>query len=58
MAAAKFPVLKDMQGFVFDGTPIDEDKVRELATGKFIAEKHNAIFVGGTGTGKLTSALP
>jgi DNA replication protein DnaC len=52
MAAAKFPVLKDMQRFVFDGTPIDEDKVRELATGKFLDEKRNAIFVGGTGTGK------
>ena len=52
MAAAKFPVLKDMQRFIFDDTPIDEDKVRELATGKFLDEKRNAIFVGGTGTGK------
>jgi len=52
MAAAKFPVLKDLKQFVFDGTPIDEDKVRELTTGKFLEEKRNAIFVGGTGTGK------
>jgi len=50
--AAKFPVLKDLQNFVFDGTPIDQDRVHHLIDGQFIEEKRNIIFVGGTGTGK------
>ncbi len=31
---------------------IDEGKVREIATGTFLEGKRNAIFIGGTGTGK------
>jgi len=33
IAAAKFPVLKDIDSFVFADTPVDEGQVRELATG-------------------------
>jgi len=32
---AKFPVLKDLDTFVFADTPIDEGQLRELATGTF-----------------------
>jgi DNA replication protein DnaC len=49
---AKFPVLKDLDTFVFADTPVDEGQVRELATGAFLDAKRNAIFIGGTGTGK------
>ena len=49
---AKFPVLKDLDKFVFADTPVDEGQVRELATGTFLDAKRNAIFIGGTGTGK------
>lgn len=52
IAAAKFPVLKDIDTFVFADTPVDEGLVRELASGAFLDAKRNAIFVGGTGTGK------
>lgn len=52
MAGAKFPVLKDLDAFVFTGTPIDEGRVRELATGSFLDGRRNGIFIGGTGTGK------
>lgn len=52
IAAAKFPVLKDVDSFVFADTPVDEGQVRELATGAFLDAKRNAIFIGGTGTGK------
>ena len=38
--------------FVFGDTMIDEGQVRELATGAFLDAKRNAIFIGGTGTGK------
>jgi DNA replication protein DnaC len=52
MSGAKFPVLKDIGKFVFADTPIDEDRVRELATGSFLDGRRNVIFIGGTGTGK------
>jgi DNA replication protein DnaC len=52
IAAAKFPVLKDIDTFVFADTPVDEGLVRELASGAFLDAKRNAIFIGGTGTGK------
>jgi DNA replication protein DnaC len=52
IAGAKFPVLKDLDKFVFADTPVDEGQVRELANGTFLDAKRNAIFIGGTGTGK------
>ena len=52
IAATKFPVLKDLDQFVFADTPVDEGQVRELATGAFLDAKRNTIFIGGTGTGK------
>ena len=52
IAGAKFPVLKDIDTFVFADTPVDEGQVRELAAGAFLDAKRNAIFIGGTGTGK------
>ena len=45
-------MLKDIDTFTFADTPIDEGQVRELATGTFLDAKRNAIFIGGTGTGK------
>ena len=52
ITGAKFPVLKDLNKFTFSGTVIDEGLVRELATGAFLDARRNAIFIGGTGTGK------
>jgi DNA replication protein DnaC len=52
IGGAKFPVLKDLDKFVFADTPVDEGQIRELATGTFLDAKRNAIFIGGTGTGK------
>ena len=52
ISGAKFPVLKDLDKFVFADTTIDEGQVRELATGAFLDAKRNAVFIGGTGTGK------
>src|SRR5271163_2610215 len=43
MRCAKFPVLKDIDGFGFAETPIDEGLVRELAVGTFLDAKRNAI---------------
>jgi DNA replication protein DnaC len=52
ISGAKFPVLKDLDSFVFTDTPVDQGQVRELATGVFLDAKRNGIFIGGTGTGK------
>jgi hypothetical protein len=48
IGGARFPVLKDLDKFVFADTPVDEGQVRELATGAFLDAKRNAIFIGGT----------
>jgi DNA replication protein DnaC len=57
ISSAKFPVLKDLDDFVFTKTPVDEGQVRELANGEFLDAKRNVILVGGTGTGKTHLAI-
>src|SRR5207248_5919258 len=52
LATAKLPLAKDIDQFDFTGTPINETLIRDLATGRFIAEQRNAVLIGGTGTGK------
>jgi DNA replication protein DnaC len=52
MTAAKLPVMKDLDAFVFDGTPINEELVRSLHTGSFLPGRRTIVMVGGTGTGK------
>jgi DNA replication protein DnaC len=49
---AKLPLAKDVDEFRFDGTPINEALVRDLAGGDFLAYQRNVVLVGGTGTGK------
>ena len=36
ITGARFPMLKDLDAFVFDDTPVDEGQIRELAGGDFI----------------------
>jgi DNA replication protein DnaC len=43
--------------FQFDGTPINQTLVNDLASGGFIAQQRNAVLVGGTGTGKTHLAI-
>ena len=52
MTAAKLPVLKDLDAFVFEGAPINEGLVRSLHAGAFLPNRRNIVLVGGTGTGK------
>ena len=49
---AKLPLAKDVDDFTFDGTPVNEALVRDLAGGDFLAHQRNVVLVGGTGTGK------
>ncbi|MDE2390969.1 MAG: IS21-like element helper ATPase IstB [Rhodospirillales bacterium] len=57
ITTAKLPLAKDIEDFEFDGTPINEALVRDLAGGGFIAAQRNAVLVGGTGTGKSHLAI-
>ncbi len=54
---AKLPLAKDIDDFAFDGTPINETLVRDLAGGNFLAHQRNVVLVGGTGTGKSHLAI-
>ena len=42
MTLAKLPLAKDLDGFEFAGTPINEALVRELSNGGFLADQRNA----------------
>jgi DNA replication protein DnaC len=57
MTVAKLPLAKDLDGFTFAQTPINESLVRSLATGEFLAEQRNAVLVGGTGKSHLAMAI-
>ncbi|WP_323810710.1 IS21-like element helper ATPase IstB [Sphingobium baderi] len=57
MAAAKLPVVKDIDAFHFEGTPINEALVRSLHSGAFLPARRNVVLVGGTGTGKTHLAI-
>jgi DNA replication protein DnaC len=52
MHAAKFPAHRDLAGFDFDASPVDRKLVYQLAEMTFTEAAHNAVLVGGTGTGK------
>ena len=54
---AKLPLAKDVEEFRFDGTPINETLVRDLASGNFLVQQRNVVLVGGTGTGKTHLAI-
>ena len=60
MREAKFPLLKTFETFDFDATPdLDRRFIHELASGEYISEYRNIIFLGKSGTGKthLATAL-
>lgn len=57
MTIAKLPLAKDLEEFSFEATPVNEGLVRDLATGAFVADRRNAVLVGGTGTGKTHLAI-
>ena len=52
MGAARFPAHRDLAGFVFEQTQVYGTLVRTLHSGKFTEVNHNAVFIGGPGTGK------
>jgi DNA replication protein DnaC len=57
LTIAKLPLAKDLDDFTFEGTPINQALVHDLAGGGFIAQQRNAVLIGGTGTGKTHLAI-
>lgn len=52
LTSAKFPVHRDLAGFDFASSKVDERLVRQLATLTFTDTAQNAVLIGGPGTGK------
>ncbi|MGB8738904.1 MAG: IS21-like element helper ATPase IstB [Xanthobacteraceae bacterium] len=51
------PSCRSPRTFEFEGTPINETLVNDLAGGGFVAQQRNVVLVGGTGTGKTHLAI-
>ncbi|WP_233874589.1 IS21-like element helper ATPase IstB [Paraburkholderia adhaesiva] len=52
MGAARFPAHRDLKGFDFTQTRVDEELIRDLYQLKFLESAHNVVLIGGPGTGK------
>ena len=57
LTIAKLPLAKDLADFQFEGTPINQTLVNDLAGGAFFVQQRNVVLVGGTGTGKTHLAI-
>src|SRR3974390_3298951 len=51
LTIAKLPLAKDLNDFQFEGSPINQTLVNDLAGGGFIAQQRNAGLARGAGTG-------
>jgi len=50
--AARFPAYKDLAGFDFASSEINEALIRQLHRGEFMTGADNVVLIGGPGTGK------
>ena len=52
LKAARFPAYRDLNGFDFASSEVNEALVRQLYRCEFLENAHNVVLVGGPGTGK------
>jgi DNA replication protein DnaC len=52
MKVARFPAYRDLTGFDFSQSPVDEALVQSLHRCQFLEDAQNIVLVGGPGTGK------
>lgn len=59
MRVAKFPIHRDLAGFDFDQSKVDQRQLQGFASLAFADKAENIVLIGGTGTGKthLATAL-
>ena len=59
LKAARFPVHRDMAGFDFEASQVDQALIQKLADLSFTEDAQNVVLIGGPGTGKthLATAL-
>ena len=58
VAIARLPLAKELSDFDFSDTPINENLVRDLATGAFLQHQRNAVLIGGSGTERAILRSP
>ena len=55
---AKFPAVRELSGFDFGAQPsVNEEQIRDLATGRFIAHGESVLFLRPPGVGKTHLAV-
>ena len=52
MKVARFPAYRDLAGFDFSHSEVNEALVRQLHRCEFLEDANNVVLVGGPGTGK------
>jgi DNA replication protein DnaC len=52
MKVARFPTYRDLAGFDFGQSAVNEALVRQLHRCEFVEQMHNIVLVGGPGSGK------
>jgi DNA replication protein DnaC len=58
LSIAKFPFVRDLAGFDFKAQPsLDPKQIRELATGRFVANGDTVLLLGPPGVGKSHLAV-
>lgn len=59
MKTARFPMHRDMAGFDFEASQVDQALIQKLADLSFTEDAQNVVLIGGPGTGKthLATAL-
>jgi DNA replication protein DnaC len=52
LKTARFPAYRDLSGFDFTSSMVNDVLIRQLCGGDFMDNAQNVVFVGGPGTGK------